>query len=127
VTEGEYDLVVDRWDYLPQSIEGVRAVSDLEPISVTLPRAYVLGGRVLDSAGKPLPRAHITVVGVDAGKRETKTGDDGRFLVGKLGVGRYQVYAEEQQSGVGLTQGAVVPGSEIELVLPETSSVPSSR
>jgi hypothetical protein len=83
---------------------------------------------VVDENGNGIRLPRVTVANLRRGGiYEAFARDDGRFLVGKLGVGRYQVYAEEQQSGVGLTQSAVVPGSEIELVLPETSSVPSSR
>ena len=105
---GEYRLYVwgeaagyaDDWvlgedgDPLPLQIE---APGDSAPISLSLPRAGIVGGQVRDESGAPLPGAAVTLRRDSDGALAVATTDrEGRYQLGGLAEGEWTAQAAAQ-------------------------------
>ena len=67
----------------------------MPPAKVVVGPGATLSGRVVDDSGRPLARAEVEPVATpaDDGPTSVKTDKEGRFTVGPLLPGRYQVWA----------------------------------
>ena len=82
----------------------------LPPVKMVLGAGATLAGRVVDDTGRPLARATVEPVFASAEDAPTvvSTGKDGRFAIGPLVPGRYQVWAR-------LTGHAMTAPQEVQL------------
>jgi protocatechuate 3,4-dioxygenase beta subunit len=120
---GQYDLIFERSGYLLESVVNVSVKKDGVPVLATLHRPVTLAGRVLRSDGEPIARTELSAIGENSDKRNTRTDEDGRFRVTNLRKGPYEVKAVDLESKAEASVGAVAPGPELVIVLPETFTV----
>jgi hypothetical protein len=82
---------------VPQAVVIDAETGWLPPVKITLGPGAMLTGRVVDDTGRPLARADVEPVAspTDDAPTTVKTDKEGRFAVGPLVPGRYQIWARQ--------------------------------
>ncbi|MEE8142653.1 MAG: carboxypeptidase-like regulatory domain-containing protein, partial [Planctomycetota bacterium] len=88
-----YRLRIQHPDWAPQEVE---ANPGEEPVEIILERGQRISGRLIDEEQQPVPAARVTVSRKDELARHTTTNIEGRFSVGGLGDGTYNLMARHQ-------------------------------
>src|SRR5688572_1170924 len=126
-------LRVEKAGYAPRELR--RSPSSSNPVDISLVKAAVVTGRVVDAAGQPVVHAGVRLQRLDAADAprptefHTETDDRGEYRIGNLAAGRYaaSTYRSVDISARldALTSGPVMPAPRIEMLRKELSVRPA--
>jgi Carboxypeptidase regulatory-like domain len=108
---GEYELYARALDRAPATQRLSVGSGGLSDVRVELERGHEIGGRLVDSSGRPAAGILITVTPADGGGH-ANSGADGAFRFGGLVVKPYAIVAGSELGGYAV-RPSVLPGGEL--------------